>query len=138
MHEKTNLSSIEIVLGFDFGTKRIGVAVGNSLTKTAQALSVINNTNQKECFTQIENLISEWQPNLIAVGLPFYPDDAEHPMKIKVIRFGDQIHDRFKLPVQYVDERYTSALLERDPNYQKRLDSHAAALILEQYFRERS
>jgi len=137
MHEKTNLSSIEIVLGFDFGTKRIGVAVGNSLTKTAQALSVINNTNQKECFTQIENLISEWQPNLIAVGLPFYPDDAEHPMKIKVKRFGDQIHDRFKLPVLYVDERYTSALLERDLNYQKRLDSHAAALILEQYFRER-
>ena len=138
MHEKTNLSSIEIVLGFDFGTKRIGVAVGNSLTKTAQALSVINNTNQKECFTQIENLISEWQPNLIAVGLPFYPDDAEHPMKIKVKRFGDQIQDRFKLPLQFVDERYTSALLERDPNYQKRLDSHAAALILEQYFRERS
>lgn len=138
MHEKTNLSSIEIVLGFDFGTKRIGVAVGNSLTKTAQVLSVINNTNQKECFTQIENLISEWQPNLIAVGLPFYPDDAEHPMKIKVKRFGDQIQDRFKLPLQFVDERYTSALLERDPNYQKRLDSHAAALILEQYFRERS
>ena len=138
MHEKTNLSSIEIVLGFDFGTKRIGVAVGNSLTKTAQALSVINNTNQKECFTQIENLISEWQPNLIAVGLPFYPDDAEHPMKIKVKRFGDQIQDRFKLPLQFVDERYTSALLEGDPNYQKRLDSHAAALILEQYFRERS
>ena len=138
MHEKTNLSSIEIVLGFDFGTKRIGVAVGNSLTKTAQVLSVINNTNQKECFTQIENLISEWQPNLIAVGLPFYPDDAEHPMKIKVKRFGDQIQDRFKLPLQFIDERYTSALLERDPNYQKRLDSHAAALILEQYFRERS
>ena len=138
MHEKTNLSSIEIVLGFDFGTKRIGVAVGNSLTKTAQVLSVINNTNQKECFTQIENLISEWQPNLIAVGLPFYPDDAEHPMKIKVKRFGDQIQDRFKLPLQFVDERYTSALLERDPNYQKLLDSHAAALILEQYFRERS
>ena len=137
MHEKTNLSSIEIVLGFDFGTKRIGVAVGNSLTKTAQVLSVINNTNQKECFTQIENLISEWQPHLIVVGLPFYQDDAEHPMKIKVIRFGDQIHDRFKLPVQYVDERYTSVLLERDLNYQKRLDSHAAALILEQHFRER-
>ena len=88
--------------------------------------------------TQIENLISEWQPNLIAVGLPFYPDDAEHPLKMKVKRFGDQIQDRFKLPLQFVDERYTSALLERDPNYQKRLDSHAAALILEQYFRERS
>ena len=115
------------ILAFDFGEKRIGVAVGNTITKTAEALKIIQEKNQDEKFKAIETLIQEWQPQLLVVGLPAHPDGAEHEMTLKAKRFGNQLHGRFQKEVVWVDERYTSVSVQ-DGN-----DALAAQLILQQY-----
>jgi putative Holliday junction resolvase len=124
------------ILAFDYGTRRVGVAVGNTETKVGQALRTIAAANVDALFQELENLVKEWQPDQIVVGLPTHPDGSDHQMTAKAIRFGNQIHGRFNLPVSWVDERYTSAVLEGDSKMHDNLDAHAAALILEQYFAE--
>ena len=115
------------ILAFDFGEKRIGIAVGNTITKTAEALKIIQEKNQDEKFKAIQVLIQEWQPQLLVVGLPTHPDGAEHEMTQKAKRFGNQLHGRFQKEVVWVDERYTSVSVQ-DGN-----DALAAQLILQQY-----
>ncbi len=117
----------QTILAFDFGEKRIGVAVGNTITKTAEALKIIQEKNQDEKFKAIEALIQAWQPQLLVVGLPTHPDGAEHEMTLKAKRFGNQLHGRFQKEVVWVDERYTSVSVQ-DGN-----DALAAQLILQQY-----
>jgi putative Holliday junction resolvase len=133
-------------LAFDFGTRRIGLAVGNSITGSSQALVPITADNDDLRFTLIAAQIAEWSPDQLVVGLPCHPDGAEHAMTAKALRFGNQLHGRFGLPLAWVDERYTSAVLENDPKFQQKqsskrvisLDSESARLILEQYFMERA
>jgi putative Holliday junction resolvase len=137
MHDFSPNQKLLSVIAFDYGTKRIGVAVGNSLTKLAQNLPVILNNGEEKKFAAITTIIAEWQPDAIVVGLPLYPDGTEHKMTQKAKRFGQQIEGRYSKSVYFVDERYSSVLLEDDPQYQSSLDSHSAALILEQFFRER-
>ena len=129
---------VTIVLGFDYGTKRIGVAVGNSLTGSAQVLDVIQNKKTDQSLQKIKELISEWQPNCLVVGLPMHPDGAEHAMTKRSRSFGQELAKQFGKPVHFVDERYSSVLLEQATQYQGSVDSHAAGLLLEQFFRERS
>ncbi len=117
----------QTILAFDFGEKRIGVAVGNTIAKTAEALKILQEKNQEEKFKAIEALIQEWQPQLLVVGLPTHPDGAEHEMTLKAKRFGNQLHGRFQKEVVWVDERYTSISVQ-DGN-----DALAAQLILQQY-----
>ncbi len=124
------------ILAFDYGTRRVGVAVGNTETKASQALKTIFATNADGLFREVESLLKEWQPDRIVVGLPTHPDGAEHEMTARAKRFGNQVNGRFNLPVTWVDERYTSAVLEGDPQMHDNLDAHSAALILEQYFAE--
>ncbi|MBT8635839.1 Holliday junction resolvase RuvX [Polynucleobacter paneuropaeus] len=126
------------VMGFDYGTRRIGIAIGNTLSCTAQALVVIARDNEDARFADIESLLKEWMPNLLVVGVPTHPDGAEHEMTAKAKRFGNQLSGRFKLPVEWVDERYSSVVLEGDPEMRDNLDAHSATLLLEQYFAERS
>jgi putative Holliday junction resolvase len=126
------------VMAFDYGTRRIGVAVGNTLTKLGQPLKTIAESSSDASFRAIEGLLKEWQPTRLVVGLPCHPDGAEHEMSARARRFGNQLHGRFHLPVEWVDERYTSAVLEGDPNMRDNLDSQSAALILEQYFLEKN
>jgi len=125
-----------MVMAFDYGTRRVGVAVGNSITKAGQALKIIAAVNADVLFQEIERLLIEWQPNQLVVGLPTHPDGAEHEMTAKSRRFGNQLQGRFKLPVNWVDERYSSVVLEGDADMHDNLDAHSAALILEQYFAE--
>ena len=124
------------VMAFDYGTRRVGVAVGNSVTGTGQALKTIAAPNSDNLFKEVENLLKEWQPERLVVGKPLHPDGAEHEMTLKAVRFGNQLHGRFQLEVEWVDERYTSAVLEGDAQMQDNLDAHSAALLLEQYFSE--
>jgi putative Holliday junction resolvase len=124
------------VMVFDYGTRRVGVAVGNSVTRAGQALKTITAANADALFKEIERLLAEWQPNQLVVGLPTHPDGAEHEMTAKSRRFGNQLHGRFNLPVDWVDERYSSVVLENDADMHDNLDAHSAALILEQYFAE--
>lgn len=121
---------VQTVLAFDYGEKRIGVAVGNTITQTAEALKIIQEKNQEERFRVIEQLITEWQPQLLVVGLPKHPDGAEHTMTQKAQRFGNQLHGRFQNKVVWVDERYTSVSVDGGN------DALAAQLILQQYLQE--
>ena len=117
-------------LAFDFGTKRVGVAAGNTLTRSAQPLSTIAVEGDAR-FELIGTLIAEWQPSALVVGVPFHPDGAAHHNTERARRFARQLHGRFKLPVHEVDERYTTteaaSLGARD------LDAASAAIILNQY-----
>lgn len=139
MPNMTNASLTEpiTVMAFDYGTRRVGVAVGNSVTQAGQALKIIAAPNIDALFQEIQVLTKEWQPQQLVVGRPVYPDGAEHEMTAKATRFGNQLHGRLNLPVAWVDERYTSAILEGNSKMRDNLDAHSAALILEQYFSER-
>lgn len=122
------------VMAFDYGTRRVGVAVGNSMSRRGQPLKTIAAPNIDVLFQEIGNLIAEWGPKSLVVGLPTHPDGTAHEMTGKAKRFGNQLHGRFGLPVAWVDERYTSAVLEGDSQMRDNLDAHSAVLILEQFF----
>ena len=133
------LSSINkpmTVMAFDYGTRRVGVAVGNTEIRASQALKTIATTGADVLFGEIDGLLKEWLPKQLVVGLPTHPNGAEHEMTQKARRFGNQLQGRFNLPVAWVDERYTSVVLEGDPEMHDNLDAHSAALILEQFFAE--
>jgi putative Holliday junction resolvase len=120
------------VMSFDFGLKRIGVAVGNLLIKQAQPLTIIDAATNAAKFAAIGTLIDEWQPSSIVVGLPLHPDGAEHDMTLRCRRFANQITGRFGVATVLIDERYTSAVLSASRG--EHVDSQAAALILQQFF----
>jgi putative Holliday junction resolvase len=122
------------VLGFDFGLKRIGIAVGNTLIKQAQALTVISAATNDDKFAAIEVLMAEWQPDLCVVGLPRHPDGVEHEMTVRCRRFANQLHGRFGVETALVDERYSSAVISAQRG--ELIDAQAAAIILQQYFDE--
>ncbi|WP_114689252.1 Holliday junction resolvase RuvX [Polynucleobacter necessarius] len=124
------------VMAFDYGTRRVGIAVGNSVTKAGEALKTITAANSDALFRDIESLLADWHPNQLVVGRPTHPDGTPHEMTAKATRFGNQLHGRFQLPVAWVDERYTSAVLAGDARMRDNLDANSAALILEQYFSE--
>ena len=120
------------VLAFDFGLKRIGVAVGEPELRTAHPLPAVSR------FQQIEHLVDEWQPARLVVGLPTSTQGEPHKMTRQAEDFARRLEKRFKLPVARVDERYTSVEAERKLRglKKKAVDSVAAQLILEQYFDE--
>jgi putative Holliday junction resolvase len=120
------------VMSFDFGLKRIGVAVGNLLIRQAQTLTIIEAATNAAKFAAIGTLIDEWQPSTIVVGLPLHPDGAEHEMTLRCRRFANQITGRFGVATVLIDERYTSAVLSASRG--EHVDSQAAALILQQFF----
>lgn len=141
-------SSTSTVLAFDFGLQRIGVAVGEAELGTAHPLQGVAAHTQPGRFTAIERLVTEWKPSLLVVGRPLGEDGAPHEMTRRAEKFARQLNGRFRLPVELVDERYSSAEVESRIRavYGKRktaslargktLDSHAAQVILEQYFGE--
>jgi len=123
----------QTLLAFDFGLKRTGVAAGNTLTRGAEPLKTIAAEGDAR-FAPIGALIAEWQPAALVVGIPFHPDGAPHDNTRRAQRFARQLHGRFGLPVHEVDERWsTTAALEAGA---KDADAAAAAILLEQYFRE--
>jgi putative Holliday junction resolvase len=132
-HKISQETTLQTVLAFDYGTKRIGVAIGNSVIRQAQPLKTIQNKSLDETFQSIQKLVKEWEVTNFVVGLPMHPDGAEHEMTQRAKRFGNQLHGRLNLPVKWVDERYTSAVAE---DQQGDIDGQAAVLILEQYFQE--
>ena len=120
------------VLAFDFGLKRIGVAVGEPELRSAHPLSAVRR------FEEIEDLVSEWKPAQLVVGLPTSVQGKPHAMTRQAEDFARRLERRFKLPVMRVDERFTSVEAESRLRgvKNKAVDSVAAQLILEQYFDE--
>jgi len=120
------------VLAFDFGLKRIGVAVGEPELRTAHPLPAVQG------FLQIEKLVQEWRPASLVVGLPTSASGEAHKMTRQAEDFARRLERRFKLPVARVDERFSSVEAEHRLRglKKKAVDSVAAQLILEQYFDE--
>ncbi|MDF7675936.1 Holliday junction resolvase RuvX [Neisseriaceae bacterium ESL0693] len=100
------------VLGFDFGTMRIGIAVGETEMQTAHPLETINSPMTDVRFQRIAALIAEWKPAALIVGLPTHADGGEDDATSLSQRFGQRLHGRFHLPVYWVDERWTSVVAE--------------------------
>lgn len=123
------MSELGVVLGFDFGTRRIGVAIGNGVTREARPLSIIEAAGAAR-WPRIAALLAEWQPAQLVVGVPRHPDGAPHEMTASCEKFARQLHGRHGLPVALVDERYSSAVV---PDGR---DDAAAAVILQQWFNE--
>ena len=121
-------------LAFDFGTKRVGVATGNTLTRQAQPLRTIAVDGDAR-FVAIGKLIDEWQPNALVVGVPFHPDGAPHDNTERARRFARKLHGRFGLPVHEVDERYSTT--EAASDGARDLDAASAAIILNQFLSTR-
>ena len=132
------------VLAFDFGTRRIGIAVGESLVRHARALTQIAGEQSEARFAAIAGLIEEWQPQHLVVGLPLTAVGEEQELTRRAQRFARQLQGRFGLPVSLVDERYTSVAAEarlreagvRKASRGKQIDAAAAQLILQQWFDE--
>ena len=100
------------VLAFDFGTRRIGVAVGNTLTRFAQPLTTIAMDRNDERFAAITALVHEWRPDLLVVGIPVHADGAAHAMTARAQRFARELERRFQVPVELADERWTTQLAQ--------------------------
>ena len=96
------------VLAFDFGEKRIGVAVGETQLALAHPLTTIASEQTQARFEAIARLVAEWQPRLLVVGLPLHMDDTEHALTARARRFARQLEGRFNLPVALVDERLST------------------------------
>lgn len=102
------------VLGFDFGLKRVGVAVGDTILKLAHPLTTIAEEGNDKRFAAIAALIHEWRPVLVVVGLPLHLDGAEHEMSVQCRRFARRLEGRFALKAVLMDERLSSAAAGED------------------------
>lgn len=137
----TPTQAIGTILAFDFGEKRIGVAVGDNLVGLAHPLQTISAESNDVRFATIGGLIAEWQPVLLVVGLPTHMDGTEHELTLLCKKFARRLEGRFNLPVALVDERLSSAeasqtLKEAGIGGRKQkpmLDQVAAQLILQHY-----
>ncbi len=125
-------------MGFDFGTRRIGVAYGQSLTGTARPLPVLAARDGIPDWQLLQQLISDWQPDVLVVGLPYNMDGTDGDLVQRATRFANRLHGRFHLPCYGMDERLSShAAAELSDNpFNEPLDSLAAQLILESWFAE--
>lgn len=129
-------------LAFDYGEKRIGVAVGSDIAETANALTTIVASNDQGRFQAITPLVEDWQPAAFVVGLPSHPDGTAHAMTLRAQKFARQLQARFSRPAHLVDERYSSLeaqleLMQRGGKRSKTkeaIDAEAAATILRRFF----
>jgi putative Holliday junction resolvase len=126
-------TAVRYFLAFDFGTRRVGVAIGNSLLRQAQPLKTVAAVGEAR-LAAIDALVHEWQPAELVVGVPFHPDGAEHENTRRARRFGRQLHGRFRLPVNEVDERYSTTEARSEGVVD--VDAASAAVILDQFLRQ--
>jgi putative Holliday junction resolvase len=136
-------SKAECVVAFDYGTRFIGVAVGQSITRTASPLEAIRAKDGTPNWDQIDALLKEWQPQRLIVGLPLNMDGTPSDMSQRAEKFARRLHGRFGLPVEMWDERLSSfeargEMLAQDRgkrDFRERgVDSMSARLILEGWF----
>lgn len=121
-------------LAFDFSLRRVGVATGNSLTRSATPLKTLSSDGGDARWDAIARLVEQWQPSALVVGVPVHPDGATHDNTRRAQRFARRLAARFGLPVHEVDERYTT--VEARTAGARDADAAAAALILEQFLRQ--
>lgn len=126
------------LLGFDFGTQRIGVAVGQSITRTATALCTVNARNAQPDLDSILELIDDWRPDALVVGLPLHADDSDSGTTKAARKFAQQLEERTCLPVHMIDERLSSHAAKQLQHQDKAggkagIDAIAAMIILQNW-----
>lgn len=142
MPENQDQPPVNSVLGFDFGLKRIGVAVGQRFTGTASPLATLQAQDGSPRWDLVEALIEQWHPDALIVGLPLQIDGSEQAITPAAKRFMNRLSGRYQLPVFMVDERFSSLAAESEirqlsgagKNANISVDSVAAKLIVEQWF----
>ena len=132
----------QVLLGFDFGMRKIGIAVGQVITKTATPLTMIKAKDGIPSWEAIGDLIKTWQDDALVVGIPYNMDGSEQEIGFAAKRFAGRLKNHYHLPVHRVDERLTTVMakLELQDKHghrsaQREVDSVAASLILESWFR---
>ena len=136
----------ETILGFDFGEKRIGVAVGNTVTSQAQALTTLHVASNAARLGAVEKLVNEWQPASFVVGQPEHADGAPHEVAHLAKKFGNRLAEKFRLPVAYVNETLSSAEASsilgargvKGTAQKAEIDAVAAQVILQSFLDERA
>jgi putative Holliday junction resolvase len=135
------------LIALDYGRKRIGVATGICITGTAAALTTISAQNGTPDWLSLEKIVAEWQPDLFVVGMPYNSDGSESEMTSEVKGFAAKLEARYQIPVEHIDERYTSAEAEALLKEERRrgsrtkklkkedVDAKAAQLIAESWMR---
>ncbi|MBB5213090.1 Holliday junction resolvase RuvX [Microbulbifer hydrolyticus] len=133
-------------LAFDFGTRSIGLAYGQSLTGSARELDPLPAKDGKPDWDQVQRIVKEWQPQLLLVGLPLNMDGSESEFGVRARKFGQRLHGRLGLPVEYADERLSTRAAKEEArerghrgNYANQpVDSIAARIFLEDWLRQHS
>lgn len=129
---------MQTLLGFDYGNQRIGIAVGQDVTRTATALCTLSSSNGSPDWQRIDGLIQEWRPQALVVGLPRHADSSDSGMTRAARKFAQQLEARYGLPVHTMDERlssHTAGELQRR-NAQDAtagIDAIAARIILQDW-----
>lgn len=121
------------LLAFDYGTRKIGVAIGNTLTRQARPLTILVSATRQQRFQAIEQLLAEWQPDTVIVGLPLTLDNQEQYASLQARRFANQLHGRFGVSVELVDERGSSMEAQQILGTNEADDAMAAAVTLQRY-----
>lgn len=123
----------ETLLAFDYGTKKIGVAIGNTLTRQARPLEILWSVTREQRFSAIAQLLQTWQPDRVVVGLPLALNGEAQYATLRCRRFANQLHGRFGVIVELVDERGSSVEAQELLGTNAPDDAVAAAVILQRY-----
>jgi putative Holliday junction resolvase len=134
------------ILSFDFGEKRIGVAIGNSITKSSHPLETINTSKNTERYKLIELLLKTWEPVRLVIGYPLNDDGTLSKMSLLAKKFGMKLMNKYNIPIAMIDERFTSSeadleLKKFEKDFKKRkivVDQVAAMIILNSFFQNNS
>ena len=140
------MQTAETILGFDFGEKRIGVAVGNTVTSQAQALTTLHVESNAARLCAVEKLVAEWQPASFVIGQPEHADGQPHDVAHLAKKFGHRLTEKFRLPVAYINETLSSVEASsilgargvKGIAQRAEIDAVAAQVILQSYLDERA
>jgi putative Holliday junction resolvase len=127
------MGSGDIIMGFDYGTRKIGVATGQLITRTANPIAIVPARDGIPNWGDIEKLIIEWKPSQLVVGLPLNMDGSESEMSIRALKFARRLTGRFNLPHHTVDERLSSREAREQSTTARQIDDIAAKIILESW-----
>lgn len=132
----SNAPKHKTLMSFDFGMKRIGIALGQTVTQTANPLTSINAKDGIPNWDEIANLIQEWEVDALVVGIPYNMDGTMQTITFAALKFARRLHNRFHLRVYTVDERLTTVEARRHLQKSTQVDSYAAKLILESWLKQ--
>jgi putative holliday junction resolvase len=129
-------NNTQTLLGFDFGMRRIGIAIGNTVTNTAQPLIIIQAQDGIPDWNEINNLINQWAITALVVGMPYNIDGEFQEITHAAKKFANRLKQKFKLPVHLIDERYTTKIAKSASRKDKGVDSIAASILLQSWLNE--